>query len=255
VSQKVQNLDPTDSPNQPLSQLTQSIENPDLALSDVDPKEKVWDKHKANADVVADFYADTEGEDSFQRYAERIKTCSQWLEFRLVPEASEGLLKLKLSDARFCRVRHCPVCTWRRSLMWKARAYRILPKVMEDYPKYRWIFITLTMRNCDIGELRTTLQHLNRSFKRLTELKAYPATGWIKSVEVTKGQEAGSAHPHLHVLALVKPSYFSHGYLSHGKWGEIWQKCLQVGYKPVVDIRANPLGITVGFPTRLDSKG
>jgi hypothetical protein len=29
-----------------------------------------------------------------------------------------------LSASRFCRVRTCPVCQWRRSLMWKAKAYQ-----------------------------------------------------------------------------------------------------------------------------------
>ncbi|WP_170869787.1 protein rep, partial [Shigella sonnei] len=27
--------------------------------------------------------------------------------------------RLRLREAHFCRVRHCPVCQWRRSLMWQ----------------------------------------------------------------------------------------------------------------------------------------
>ncbi|MBE9125293.1 protein rep [Coleofasciculus sp. LEGE 07092] len=208
-----------------------------LSLSDVSPKDKTWDKHRANADRVAGYYASA-GENYFNRYAQRVSSCSEWLEFRLVPELSEGLLKLKLSDAQFCRVRHCPVCQWRRSLMWKAKAYKILPKVVADYPKYRWLFITLTVRNCKIEELRTTLDWLNKAFKRLTELKVWPAKGWVKSVEVTKGRDEISAHPHLHILAMVPPSYFSHGYLSQAKWVALWQQCLRSDYQPVTYIKA-----------------
>jgi plasmid rolling circle replication initiator protein Rep len=208
-----------------------------LALSDISAKDKTWEKHRANADVVSNYYAGALT-GCFNRYAQRVSTCAEWLEFRLVPEPSEGLLKLKLSDARFCRVRHCPVCQWRRSLMWKAKAYKILPHVVADYPKYRWIFITLTVKNCQIEELRATLDGINRAFKRLTELKAWPAKGWVKSVEVTKGRDGISAHPHLHILAMVAPSYFSHGYLSKVKWVALWQQCLRIDYEPILDIRA-----------------
>ncbi len=208
-----------------------------LGLSDISPRDKSWDKHRANADIVSDYYAGG-GEGCFNRYAQRVSSCAEWLEFRLVPESSEGILKLKLSDARFCRVRHCPVCQWRRSLMWKAKAYKILPHVVDDYPKYRWLFITLTVKNCKIEELRTSLDWINRAFKRLTELKAWPAKGWVKSVEVTKGRDKISAHPHLHILAMVPPSYFSHGYLSQATWVELWQQCLRIDYKPIIDVRA-----------------
>ncbi len=208
-----------------------------LALSDISAKDQTWEKHRANADIVYHYYAGALT-GCFNRYAQRVSACAEWLEFRLVPEPSEGLLKLKLSDARFCRVRHCPVCQWRRSLMWKAKAYKILPHVVADYPKYRWIFITLTVKNCQIEELRATLDGINRAFKRLTELKAWPAKGWVKSVEVTKGRDGISAHPHLHILAMVAPSYFSHGYLSKVKWVGLWQQCLRIDYEPILDIRA-----------------
>ncbi len=122
--------------------------------------------------------------------------------------------------------------------MWKAKAYKILPHVVDDYPKYRWLFITLTVKNCKIEELRTSLDWINRAFKRLTELKAWPAKGWVKSVEVTKGRHKISAHPHLHILAMVPPSYFSHGYLSQATWVELWQQCLRIDYKPIIDVRA-----------------
>ena len=217
-----------------------------LSLSEVSSIGKTWDKHRANADKVSDYYAKA-NEYRLQQYAWRIRMCSELLQFQLLPEESEGILKLKLSDTRFCRVRHCPVCQWRRrrkaacrqtSLMWKAKAYKILPQVVTDYPKHRWLFVTLTVKNCQIEELRETLNSINQAFKRFTELKAWPAKGWVKSIEVTKGKNGVSAHPHLHILAIVPPSYFSHGYLSHAKWVALWQQCLRIDYQPVIHISA-----------------
>jgi len=146
-------------------------------------------------------------------------------------------IKLKLSSAYFCRVRWCPVCQWRRSLMWKAKSAKILPSVIQAYPSYRWLFLTLTIKNCPIGELRSTLTHLNKSFQRLSELKAFPGQGWIRAAEVTRSKD-GTAHPHFHVLMMVKPNYFSRDYLSIDKWKTMWAQSLRIDYIPQVDIKA-----------------
>lgn len=205
------------------------------SLSDLSERDKPWDKHKANCDTTANYYKGSE----FDKYAERMNECSGFLDFRLVPEAKDGVYRLKLAAARFCRVRHCPVCQWRKSLMWKAKAYKILPGVIKAYPSYRWLFVTLTVRNCEITQLRDTLTWMNKSFKRMSELKVFPAEGYVKTTEVTRGKNSiGSAHPHFHVLMLVKPSYFGVNYLSQAKWVAMWQKSLRVDYKPILDVQA-----------------
>lgn len=210
-----------------------SIHEEGPGLADLSERDKPWDKHRSNADKVSMHYVNSEFED----YATRVHFCSELLDFKLVPDQEEGVYKLKLSAARFCRVRHCPVCQWRRSLMWKAKAYKVLPKIVEHYPKHRWLFLTLTVKNCPIEDLRSTLDWMNESFKRLTKLKIWPAKGWIKSVEVTRGK-AGDAHPHFHCLLMVPPSYFSHGYISQQKWVELWKQSLRADYEPVLDVQA-----------------
>ena len=204
------------------------------ALSDLSERDKPWDKHRSNADIVGGYYKGSE----FEQYASRMDFCSGLLDFHLVPDVDEGSLRLKLYGARFCRVRHCPVCQWRRSLMWKAKAYQALPKVVEEFPKHRWLFLTLTVKNCPIAELRDTLDWMNTSFKRMTKRKEWSSIdGWLKSTEVTRGRD-GSAHPHFHCLLMVKPSYFSTGYISQKRWGELWQSCLRSDYEPILDVRA-----------------
>lgn len=118
--------------------------------------------------------------------------------------------------------------------MWIARFLKALPRISQDYPKARWIFLTLTVKNCAIADLRQTINHLNASWKRLSHRKEFPAIGFARSTEVTKGED-GSAHPHFHVLMMVKESYFQGKYyLSQEQWTEIWKSCLQVNYTPIV---------------------
>lgn len=212
--------------------LVSSLPNESVNLVDFSPGDKPWDEHRKNADVVSDYY----GQSEFQNYSDRVRYCAEFLLFKLVPE-NQGVYKLTLESTRFCRVRHCPVCQWRRSLMWKAKAYKVLPKIIEDYPKYRWLFLTLTVKNCNIADLREILVLMNKAFKRLSELKAFPGVGWLKTVEVTRGKD-GSAHPHFHCLLIVKPGYFGKNYIKHEEWVDMWKRSLQVDYNPVLDVQA-----------------
>jgi len=210
----------------------------ELSLSDVSPKDKPWDKHRGFADRVQSHYAGSK----FDKYRERISFCSQLLEFGL-RAADDDTMQLKLRAAKFCRVRHCPVCQWRRSLMWKAKAYKVLPKIVEKYPTHRWLFITFTQKNVPISKLRDTLTEMNKGFKRMVERKIFPAIGWLRSTEVTRGRD-GNAHPHFHCLLMVPSSYFSHGYMRQDEWVSLWRDCMRLDYDPVMDVQAVKKGIS-----------
>ena len=206
--------------------------NTSVYLEEISQFGKVWNKHKANSDKVANLYRSS---DEHKQYGNRIDLCSQFLDFKLTP--GKGEFKLKLDAARFCRVRYCPVCQWRRSLKWKAKAHKILPSIVEEYPTYRWLFLTLTSQNCKIEELRATLQQLNRAWQRMSQRKIFPGVGWLKSTEVTRSKY-GAAHPHFHCLLMVRPSYFGKSYIKQDKWVELWKSCLKADYEPVLDVRA-----------------
>jgi hypothetical protein len=121
--------------------------------------------------------------------------------------------------------------------MWKAKAYQVLPKIVEQYPKHRWLFVTLTQKNAPITELRDTLKAMNQGFQRLVQRKTWPAIGWLRSTEVTRGKD-GNAHPHFHCLLMVPSSYFSHGYISKAEWIKTWSDCMRLDYSPVLDVQA-----------------
>lgn len=204
-------------------------------LTDYSPADAPWDAHRAQTDDVAQIYA---GAFEFERYAARLRACSGVLRFAWLVDLETGELRLRLREARFCRVRHCPVCQWRRTLMWQARFYQSLPKLVEKYPKARWLFLTLTVRNCRVSELGGTLDAMNMAWKRLVKRTEFrPVMGWVRTTEVTRGAD-GSAHPHFHVLLMVPPSWFKGAnYVKQSRWVELWRECLRVDYVPVVDIR------------------
>ncbi|EFI3653017.1 Replication protein [Escherichia coli] len=212
------------------------MENPELQnLADYSPADKTWDEHRSISDDVGGIYLRAAG---FERYGQRVEGCSGILRFGWSTNEETGETRLRLRDARFCRVRHCPICQWRRSLMWQARFYQSLPKIVAEYPDARWLFLTLTVRNCPITELGDTLTVMNAAFQRLKDRKEFRGVlGWVRTTEVTRGKD-GNAHPHFHILLMVSPSMLSgDGYVKHARWVELWRDCLRVEYDPNVDIR------------------
>jgi plasmid rolling circle replication initiator protein Rep len=123
--------------------------------------------------------------------------------------------------------------------MWQARFLRVLPELESAFPTARWIFLTLTVRNCPITDLRSTIQHMNVSFNRMTKRPEFRRNtlGWIRSTEVTRGS-GGSAHPHFHILMMVRPSYFGKGYVTQARWTELWRECAKLDYTPIVYVQA-----------------
>ena len=203
-----------------------------IYLSSVSPGDKVWEKHRANADAIKNLYKGT----IYDCYATRISSCSGLLGFKFFVDEQTGVAKLKLSECRFCRVRLCTVCQWRRQLIWRARFFQALPQILAANPKARFLFLTLTVRNCHVDELRQTLAWMNKSWERLSKRKQFPALGWLKSVEVTRSM-SGEAHPHFHVILMVNQGYFKRGYLSQEKWVQLWRDSLRADYDPSVDIK------------------
>jgi len=215
--------------------LTQPADQPQF-LSDYSPRDRPWDVHRAQAQTVEGVYSGT----VFDALAGRIRDCTGYLGFVWSdPDPTTGELHLKLRSAHFCRVRHCPVCQWRRSLMWQARFLKALPAIEAAYPSARWLFLTLTVRNCPIIELRHTIQSMNKAWNRFVQRREFDSNtlGWIRTTEVTRGRD-DSAHPHFHVLMMVRPSYFTHNYVTQSRWTEIWKECARLDYTPIVHVQA-----------------
>jgi len=205
-----------------------------LALASLSPKDATWDKHRSETQDIGSLY-DSNGR--YKRLGERMSKCSNLLGFAQQINPDTGEIGIKLRSAIFCKVRSCPVCSWRRGLRNIARFYERIPLVIEQFPKAQWLFLTLTVKNPAMGDLRSTLNNMNKAWKKMIERKTWNIDGYIRTTEITKGTD-GNPHPHFHALLLVSPGYFKGGvYLSQAAWSEIWMECLGVDYMPVVHIQ------------------
>jgi hypothetical protein len=122
--------------------------------------------------------------------------------------------------------------------MWTAKTIKIMPKVLEANPKSRFIMLTLTVANCPLLELKTTLSEMHQAWRKLIQRKEWKVQGWVRTTEVNRAAD-DKAHPHYHCLLMVKPTYFAGAnYISQERWVELWRESLKVSYQPVVDVRA-----------------
>ena len=51
--------------------------------------------------------------------------------------------------------------------------FQKLEEIKTQYPTHRWVFLTLTVRNCDLMDLRDTLKDTDASWKRMSETVAF----------------------------------------------------------------------------------
>lgn len=210
-------------------------------LHDIDKNGRIidWQLRKVKTLELADSYRRLGSDFKGKQY--RVRDCGTFLEFRRYQE--QGMLK-KLNKANFCKVRLCPMCSWRRSL----KIYGQVSKIMDylDPGKYAFLFLTLTTRNCDGFGLSETIDLIFNSFNRMTRKKVFKQSvkGYFRALEVTHNIDVRSIsfdtyHPHLHVILVVNQSYFTDKryYISQEVWTDLWWTCLGVDYKPIVDIR------------------
>ncbi|WP_407811179.1 protein rep [Staphylococcus aureus] len=167
-----------------------------------------------------------------------VKQCGNVLEFK---PTDEGYLKLY--KTWFCKSKLCPVCNWRRSMKNSYQAQKVIEEVVKEKPKARWLFLTLSTKNAIDGyTLEQSLKHLTESFRRLFKYKKVSKNliGFMRSTEVTVNKNDGSYNQHMHVLLCVENSYFKNkaNYITQEEWINLWQKALQVDYKPVANIKA-----------------
>lgn len=176
-----------------------------------------------------------------KKKAERLRACGKVLTFDVDERGNKRLV-----NAESCRVRLCPLCSWRRSLKSYYNTMKIVDYINEHYNNTAYIFVTLTVQNCNADKLSDTLDLLFSALKRLTSLKAIRAVwrGSVRNVEVTHNVNVNDAwfdtyHPHVHMLVAVNKSYFKDKrYISRAKLAQLWKECLRVDYLPQVDIRA-----------------
>lgn len=205
-------------------------------LAAFSPRHRVWDVKKAAADTVAGVYAQS-ANPSISKHAKNVFDCSQTLSLLSVCNEVTGEIGYKVSSWK-CRERHCPVCQSARARKLHIQFCDALPAIMAEVPDGVFLFLTMTVRNCPVTELRATLAEMGKAWQRLIQRKEFRVVkGWIRGTEVTRS-DAGEAHPHFHALLFVPGYYFAgKSYIKHERWIELWQEAAKLDYAPTVDIR------------------
>lgn len=192
-------------------------------------KERPWREHKMANELLSSAYDSVKPEK-----AKRLRECATRLTFEQLDNG-----KLRLRGMFNCRVRLCPVCTWRRSLKVAAQMHAIMNAIKADKP-CSYILVTFTQKNCEPEDLQNEITLILRAFNNLTKLKAYQRAihGYYRAMEVTHNISGDTYHPHIHAVFAVNRSYFTNkNYISQDQWVALWRQCLDLDYDPNVDVR------------------
>lgn len=187
-----------------------------------------WTEYKKYSLTVADLMQDA----GFPKRSKRIRECATMIKGAKCPQCG----RTEITSANFCRDRMCPTCAWRLSLK---RYAEIMAMVgyLNDLEDYNVGFLTLTVRNCQPHLLGETLKRMSQDWNRLNSRRAFSrmCEGWARSVEVTYNPEAGTFHPHYHVIMLIKGDYD----LAHYQvtFRDEWQAAARLAYRPITDFR------------------
>lgn len=168
--------------------------------------------------------------------AERTATCGDFLQFKEFLDTNKNP---KLHKSNFCKVRLCPMCSWRRSLKLFGQVSQVMDHLEENH-NFRYLFLTLTVKNCYSEDFKETLDLMTKAFNKMTRLKSFKSSikGYFRALEVTYNRIDDSYHPHFHIILAVSTTYFKDQYINQKEWGNIWKSCLGADYNPIVDIRA-----------------
>lgn len=166
--------------------------------------------------------------------AHNVRECGNVLQFA---KTNNGL---KLYQTWFCHSRLCPLCSWRRSLKNSYELRQILDTAYKKEPSAIFLFLTLTEESSKLGKLRKNLTSMNRSIYRLFKYRDVKKDllGYVRSTEVTVNRDNLTFHQHVHVLLMMKSSYFAKGhYLAQKDWSQLWRRARKLDYVPVVNVK------------------
>lgn len=235
-------------------------------------KERPWREHKIENQTVEECYrrlADGSSESEYwEKRADRLNSCGVHLWFNVYSDGNGGET-MKVKHAESCRVRLCPICTWRRSIKIQTHTRKILEH-MQTEKKYEYILVTLTVPNVTGDKLSDTISAMMRAWHIFDKYKAFKKAvkGYYRGLEVThnlakykfkyikkngKKQRVtlvdddgrpipnpsyDTYHPHFHCIFAVDSHYFKgRNYIKRDDWLAMWQRAMKDPTITQVDVR------------------
>lgn len=193
-----------------------------------------WTDARRMADVVSAAYG-RDPERQVRRWGERIAACGQHLTVAYDREGDGWRRQIVRAD--LCRVRTCPICSWRRA---ERLAADVGSRVRELCAPGGLValMLTLTVENCSVETLRETLRGMLSGWSRLRKRKVVceRVIHWTRSIEVTRGRQhiRGDSHPHIHALLLAQPD--DAALLLSVDWSTLWRDVMRLSYQPMTHI-------------------
>ena len=212
-------------------------------------------KCKNNQNILVDLYTPFDS-----KKAERCEKCSKIVVWSHQRHTETGKERLKIKKKTSCHVRFCACCCWDRQRKLSKIVHETLTMLLDEM-KLRYLFVTFTVKNPEIKDLRQSIDDMQKGFERMVKTQKWQKSilGYCRVLEITKPKKStqqGKIHPHFHVLLAVKPSYFkkSGKYLNTKDYALMWQKALRTDYTPVCDVRiVHPRGAKKGQVTEVES--
>jgi plasmid rolling circle replication initiator protein Rep len=199
-------------------------------------KKKNWRKYKLQSLAVSRAYGFF---DELLKYGKKIAECGSWLRFM---SCSIKTHFKRLIRASFCKSRLCVTCQWRRSLVIRKQLLELVHAHKEKFSADVPLLLTLTIPNVKEETLKSSLDLMVASWKKLSERKKFTnaVRSWFRAFEITYNEQRGDFHPHFHILLMVSEAYFKTGrglYISQEDWLNLWREATGIKEITQVDIR------------------
>lgn len=157
-------------------------------------------------------YAKTLGE---SKLSHALECCGDWLLFRDYFTVNQ----VKLQSAVFCKKPLlCPLCAIRRAAKYLVVYQEKLSSVLASFPDLQAYMVTLTvvdgpdllerfkLLRVSIRRMVTARLRYLGNHRRYSPIEFAKAFGGVYSIEVKRGKNSGSWHPHVHMVWFCKES-------------------------------------------------
>jgi hypothetical protein len=161
------------------------------------------------------------------KLAQRVEECADIVKFK---ECANGFLAFK--SARFCRVRGCPMCEWRRSRRIAKLVARAVEK-LEIKPNDKWQQLGVSIHPIPVSELSRGLDDLCNGFSRLSQLKAWRIQGGFRFIQLQWMEDM--VQPSIQFLGLFPARMMGKNYISKDKWTKLWVQSVRHESVPEAD--------------------
>ena len=139
-----------------------------------------------------------------------------------------------------CRHRLCPICQVRRSRKLAHQAIAAAQWLAAEgrLDGVRMGLVTLTQRNVPADLLPGMIDSMLAALTRMRHQRAVRRymIGSARNIEITYNQQAGTYHPHVHLIVMLAPGAPDE-MLTSAYWRDLWGDLMQLDYAPICDAR------------------